>query len=187
MKQQNVLFIQGGGDGGYQADQKLVDSLKKELGALYTVRYPEILPDESAADFGWPEAIRKCISEMAPGFILAGHSFGASMILKSLSEEPVSPAPGAVFLLATPFWSGEESWVSGIKLKAGFAERLPKDVPVFFYHCKDDEEVPFAHFNKYRDLVLPGRFRSFQTGGHPFNNDLREIARDIKSFKTEAR
>ena len=35
-----VLFIQGGGEGGYEADAKLAASLQKGLGAAYNVRYP---------------------------------------------------------------------------------------------------------------------------------------------------
>ena len=41
MKKQ-VLFIQGGGDGGYEADTKLVASLQKALGKDYEISYPRI-------------------------------------------------------------------------------------------------------------------------------------------------
>jgi hypothetical protein len=48
-----VLFIQGGGDEGYEADKKLVASLRAALGESYDVRYPQIHPDETLPDFGW--------------------------------------------------------------------------------------------------------------------------------------
>ena len=40
-----VLFIQGAGDEGYEADKKLVASLQAGLGDTYEVRYPQILSD----------------------------------------------------------------------------------------------------------------------------------------------
>jgi len=36
----NVLFIQGGGEKGYEADAKLAASLQRELGEAYHVNYP---------------------------------------------------------------------------------------------------------------------------------------------------
>ena len=47
-----VLFIQGGGNGGYEEDAKLVASLRKALGKAYKVLYPKMLPDETEPDFG---------------------------------------------------------------------------------------------------------------------------------------
>ncbi len=41
MKKQ-VLFIQGGGAGAYEADGKLAASLQEALGAEYEVRYPQM-------------------------------------------------------------------------------------------------------------------------------------------------
>lgn len=43
---QDILFIQGGGAGTYDEwDNKLVDSLRRELGEGFEVRYPR-MPDE---------------------------------------------------------------------------------------------------------------------------------------------
>jgi predicted alpha/beta-fold hydrolase len=87
-----VLFIQGGGNGGYEADEKLVRSLRKALGTAYKVHYPRMLADETVTDFGpqWLEQIGEEISAIKGPAILAGHSLGASMILKYLSENSVN-------------------------------------------------------------------------------------------------
>ena len=45
-----VLFIQGGGNGGYQADATLVTSLQAGLGKTYEVHYPQMLTDETLPD-----------------------------------------------------------------------------------------------------------------------------------------
>jgi predicted alpha/beta hydrolase family esterase len=177
-----ILFIQGGGERGYEADEVLVISLKKSLGKRYQISYPEILSDESASDFGWTKQIGEEISKASDDFILVGHSLGASMILKYLSENSVSKKIEGIFLIATPFWSGNEEWKAGLKLKNNFADKLPVEVQIFMYHCKDDEEVPFSHFEQYKQKIPQANFREIKNGGHQLNNDLTLIAEDIKSL-----
>lgn len=138
--------------------------------------------DENAPDFGWIQQIDEAVSGVRQPLILVGHSFGASMILKYLTENPVSQTIAGVFLLATPFWSGSEAWQAGLKLMAGFAGKLPPSLPIFFYHCHDDEEVPFTHFGKYREQIAGARFREPEAGGHQFNKDLALVAGDIKAL-----
>jgi len=82
----SVLFIQGGGDDGYEADAKLAASLRQALGAAYDVRYPEMLSDDAMSDFGWPRQIGNEILLVDGEVILVAHSLGASMLLKYLSE-----------------------------------------------------------------------------------------------------
>ena len=178
----NILFIQGGGEGGYEADKALVASLQKALGKGYEINYPEILPDESAPDFGWTQQIGKKISETRSDIILVGHSFGASMILKYLSESYVDKKIEGVFLVATPFWEGNEDWQTGLKLQADFADKLPGGVPVFFYHCHDDKEIPFTHLVHYKQKLPQATFREIKSGGHQLNDDLTLVAKDIKSL-----
>lgn len=177
-----ILFIQGGGDGGYEADKELVASLQKALGKGYHINYPEIKSDGSASDFGWTQQIGKKISEMKSDFILAGHSFGASMILKYLSEKSENKNIKGIFLLAAPFWNGNEDWLTGLKLQKDFADKLPEGVPIFFYHCRDDEEVPFSHMDHYKQKLTQATYREIKSGGHHLNNDLSLVAKDIKSI-----
>jgi len=179
MKKQ-VLFIQGGGDDGYNADMKMVNSLKAALGNNYEVSYPELASDESASDFGWPEEIGKAMHEIQGDVILAGHSLGASLILKYLSETRASKKISGIFLIAPPFWSGDRDWVQGLKLQPDFAENLPGGVPIFLYHCVDDEVVPFEHLSLYVQKLPQAIVREVKEGGHQFNDDLGLVAEDIK-------
>lgn len=179
MEKSQILFIQGGGEGGYEADKKPVASLRKELSPGYELHYPEIKPDLAAPDFGWLHQIGFEISRMPDRFILTGHSFGASMILKWLSENNTAKTVTGIFLIATPFWRGDEDWIQGIKLGEDFAEQLPDEAPVFFYHAKDDEEVPFSHSEHYREKIPKATFREIDQGGHQFNDDLSLVAKDI--------
>lgn len=87
MKQ--VLFIQGGGNGGYEADRKLVKSLQAALGKEYDLNYPQMQTNEAAPDFEWPQQIGKEVSAITGIVILVAHSFGASMLLKYLSDNKI--------------------------------------------------------------------------------------------------
>lgn len=178
----HVLFIQGGGGNeDYNADAKLVASLREALGSAYTVHYP-LLPDESSPDFGRTKQIGKEISLIKGEIILVGHSLGASMLLKYLSENKIKKKIAGIFLISTPFWSGQEDWKQGLKLDEDFPDKLPKNVPVFLYHCRDDEEVPFEHLSLYAQKLSQAIVREVRSGGHQFNNDLSIVAKDIKSL-----
>jgi uncharacterized protein len=181
MKKQ-ILFIQGGGDDGHHADKAMVASLQLALCDRYSVQYPELRSDESKPDYGWLKQIETAIADSKERVILAAHSFGASMLLKYLSENPVQKEITGIFLIATPFWKGDEDWQKGFVLKPDFANKLPKDVPAFFYHAKDDEEVPFAQFEQYRKKVSQATFREVRQGGHQLNNDLEIVTKDIQSL-----
>ncbi len=177
-----ILFIQGGGNGGYKADKKLVTSLQNALGKEYEITYPEIQSKETESDYGWTQQIDEKISDSGNNLILVGHSFGASMILKCLSENPIKRKIKGIFLIATPFWSGDEDWKQGLKLKENFADQLTDKVPIFFYHCKDDEEIPFSQLHDYQEKINRATFREIDNGGHQLNNDLTIVAKDIKTL-----
>ncbi|HMF73654.1 MAG TPA: alpha/beta fold hydrolase [Flavitalea sp.] len=174
-----LLFLQGGGNGGYEADAKLVASLQKALGKDYEVSYPR-MPTDDAPDFGWLQQIGKEIAKLQDDVILVAHSLGASLLLKYLSENKISRKVAGIFLISTPFWSGKEEWVQGLKLREGFAESVPKNSRIFFYHCRDDEEVPFDHLASYRQKLPMATFREIESGGHQLGNNLDLVAKDIK-------
>jgi predicted alpha/beta hydrolase family esterase len=176
----HVLFIQGGGNNGYDIDAPMVDSLKHALGDAYEVIYPKLHVDESVSDFGWPRQIGQMINEVKGEVILVGHSLGASLLLKYLSEEKVQKKISGIFLLATPFWTGDEDWKKGLKLQDNFADKLPAQVPISLYHNIDDEEVPFENLSSYTKKLPQATFHKQTKGGHLFNNDLQFLSKDIK-------
>jgi predicted alpha/beta hydrolase family esterase len=181
----HVLFIQGGGEDGYNSDTVLAASLQKTLGKDYDVSYPKLHTDERVADFGWPGQIGQKISGIKGEGLIVGHSLGASMILKFISENKMKEKLAGIFLISTPFWKGDEDWKQGLKLNKNFADKLPKSIPIFLYHCRDDKEVAFSDLNLYREKLTVATFRDIPTGGHQFNNDLTIVANDIKSLSSD--
>lgn len=178
----HLYFFHGGGSKeDYEADAKLLASLKAKLGSEYTVHYP-LLDNDGTPDFGRRKQINHEISASEDNVILVGHSLGASMLLGCLSEKKIRKKIAGIFLLATPFWNGNEDWVQPLKLQPNFAKQLDKKTPLFFYHCRDDDEVPFGHLTIYRQQVPWATFREITVGGHQFINDLTIVANDIKSI-----
>lgn len=177
-----VIFFQGGGgQKDHDTDSHLVASLHAKLNSNYVIHYP-LLPNEDDSNFGRGRQIGHEISMAEENMILIAHSFGASMLLKYLSENEPGKKIRGIFLLATPFWGGDEDWVKALALRPHFEDRLDKKVPLFFYHCRDDGEVPFDHLNIYKQKLSWASFHELPFGGHQFNNDLTIVANDILSL-----
>lgn len=173
-----MLFVHGGGERGYEADKPLAASLQERLGTAYNVRYPH-MPNEASPDFGWGRKIGSEIAAIKREIILVGHSLGASMLLKFLSENPIHNPIGGIFLLATPFWSGNEDWQKALALHTDFADKLPKNVPVILYHCRDDKEIDVGNLAVYARKLPHASVREVASGGHQFGCDLTPVALDI--------
>jgi predicted alpha/beta hydrolase family esterase len=178
-----VLFIQGAGEGAYEEDGRLAASLQEALGSTYEVRYPKI-PNEGDIEYvDWKAQLDRELGALADEAILVGHSVGASVLLKYLSDRGSGKAIAGLFLIAAPYWGVDDFWKWD-------EARLPQDVPdrlaglprIFFYHSRDDEIVPFAHFALYAEKIPQAIFRDFEGRGHQFNNDLTEVAEDIRSL-----
>jgi uncharacterized protein len=181
MKRQ-VLFIHGGGQGAYEADKELAANLRDELGAAFDVRCPE-MPDEESPEYeAWKEEIEQELATLDGEVILVGHSLGALILLKYVSEVKMGKPVAGLFLVATPYvgtggWEFEED-----ALREDFAAKLPLRLPVFLYHSHDDEVVPFAHLALYEAKLPQATLHEFDGRGHQFDNDLSEVARAIKSL-----
>jgi predicted alpha/beta hydrolase family esterase len=181
MKKQ-ILFIQGGGEGAHAADRDLAKSLRDKLGSEYNVRYPTMPEEENAGYEAWKDQISTELAKVDDQVILVGHSVGTSMLLKYLSEENLKNSIAGIFLIAAPYW-GTEGWhVDEFDLNEDHAAKLLKAIPIFFYHSRDDDTVPFTHLALHAQKFPQATIREFDGRGHQFNNDLSEVAADIKSF-----
>lgn len=174
-----IVFIQGAGEGAYAADQKLADSLQRNLGEAYSVIYPR-MPREDQPDYtAWKNQIAAELEALETAVILVGHSFGGSILLKYLAEEQPPLPISALLLIATPYWGAADWEVEEYALPQAFAAQLP-DVPVYLYHGTDDEIVPFEHLACYAEH-LPGAVkREVEGRDHQLNDDLSEVAADIQ-------
>jgi predicted alpha/beta hydrolase family esterase len=176
-----VLFIQGAGEGAYEEDAKLAASLQDALGTGYHVIYPKMPEEENPDDGAWMTQIAEELASLNGKVILVGHSAGGGVLLKYLLKKDIRRQVAGIFLISIPYW-GPADEAGEYTFQEGFASRLPHGVPIFLYHSRDDEWVPFAHLGIYAEKIPQAIVREFDGRGHQFNNDLSEIAVDIKSL-----
>lgn len=175
-----VLFIQGAGATTHaEWDRKLVASLERELPTV-RVRYPLMPTPDDPQYAAWSEMIHAELAKLDEGDVLVGHSIGGTMLIHALAEQAPAFQPGGLFLIAAPF-IGEQGWPSDqITTRTDFGERLA--MPVFLYHGSDDETVPTAHARFYADTMPEATVRILDGRDHQLNNDLVEVARDIRAL-----
>ncbi|HVX80545.1 MAG TPA: alpha/beta hydrolase [Devosiaceae bacterium] len=177
----DVLFVQGGGEAVHDDwDSHLVESLRRELGPGYRVRYPR-MPNEADPSYAiWRDAIEDEFASLGEGALLVAHSVGATILLNTLAERRPRRAFGGVFLVAPPF-VGEGGWPSEeIADMAGIGSRLPEDLVIRLYHGADDGIVPIAHLDLYARAIPRAEVRRLPGRDHQLNGDLAEVAADIR-------
>jgi predicted alpha/beta hydrolase family esterase len=182
-----VLFVQGGGVGAYDEwDDKLVQSLRDELGPTYEIRYPR-MPNEDAPSYTtWKATLEKEFAALNDGAILVGHSIGGTIMINALAEDAPEREFGAVFLIAAPF-VGEGGWPSDDwKPQRDLDGKLPRGVPIYLYHGLADDTAPPSHAELYSRAIPRARPYRLPGRDHQLNSDLTEIAAMIKSLATEA-
>jgi pimeloyl-ACP methyl ester carboxylesterase len=175
-----VLFIQGGGAGTHDEwDNKLYDSLRRGLGEQYDVRYPR-MPDEHDPSYaGWSAAIRRELSALDDGAVVAGHSLGGTFLVNVLAERPSKQRLEAIVLIAAPFvgaggWPGTE-----FELPDDLGARLPQGLAVHVFHGLGDDTAPPSHADLYARAIPQAQLHLLPGRDHQLDNDLTEVARTI--------
>src|SRR5262245_17058743 len=179
-----VLFIQGGGEGTHDEwDNKILDSLERELGPNYPVRYPR-MPHEADPKYSeWKAALKREFAGLDDGAILIGHSIGGTILIRTLADDPPRLTIGGVFLIAAPF-VGDGGWPSeDIKPLSDLGARLPEQVQVFLYRGSKDETAPVGHLQLYATAIPQAVVRRLSGRDHQLNNDMSDVAADILQLR----
>ena len=177
-----VLFIQGGGAGTHDEwDDKLVDSLRRELGDTYgEVRYPRMPNEDDPSPAAWGPVIRSSVADLGDGAVVVGHSVGATILMHTLAEHPPPVALAAVVLLAAPF-VGDGGWPADeFELPDDLGARLPADTAVHLLHGLADHEVPPLHADLYARAIPQAQVHLLPGRDHQLGNELREAAELIR-------
>jgi pimeloyl-ACP methyl ester carboxylesterase len=180
-----ILFIQGAGESTHDEwDDKLVDSLRAELGAEFEVRYPRMPSEDDPSASTWVPAIRQAIAALDDGAVVVGHSVGGTILVLALMDDPPGPRLGAIVLLATPFvgaggWPGDE-----FELPNDLGTRLPTAVPIHVFHGLDDDTAPPAHADLFARAIPQAQIHRLPGRDHQLGNDLGEVAAVIRALQT---
>lgn len=175
-----VLFIQGGGAGVHDGwDNKLFDSLKRELGDGYEVRYPR-MPEEVDPSYArWSAAIWREMTALEDGAVVAGHSVGGTILINTLAERPPERELRAIVLIAAPF-VGAGGWLSDeFELSHNLGARLPQDAAVHVFHGLEDEIAPPSHADLYAGVIPQAQLHQLPGRDHQLVNDLSDAAKAI--------
>jgi len=179
-----VLFVQGAGENVHRDwDAKLVESLRRELGPRYELRYPR-MPNEADPKFAsWRKALEKELGTLREGAVVVGHSVGGTMLINALAQKTPEVALGAIVLIDAPF-VGDGGWPShDIEPRSDLAARLPPGVPVLLYHGDADDVVPVAHVELYAEAIPRALVHRLAGRDHQLDNDLSEVASDIRGLE----
>lgn len=184
-----VLFVQGGG-GEYVHDawdNKLVESLRHELGPGYDIRYPR-MPNEDDPQFGpWSSALRRELDDLDEGAMLVGHSIGATVLVYTLAEVPPRRPPAGIFLVSMPN-IGEDGWPSDdIKADPDLGAKFPAQASVYIYQGSADEIVPASHADLNGRAIPQAAVRKLPGRDHQLDNDMSEVAADIREVSRRSR
>jgi predicted alpha/beta hydrolase family esterase len=180
---QQVLFIQGGGEGTHDEwDEKLVDGLRAGLGAGYEVRYPRMPEDGDPGVATWIPAIREELASLQDGAVVVGHSIGATLLVHALENQPPARRLGAIVLLAAPF-VGRGGWDDDdFAITHETGDRLPPGIPVHVFFGLEDDTVPPSHAELWAAAIPQARLHSLPGRDHQLGNDLGEVADVIRAL-----
>lgn len=181
-RSRQILFIQGGGEAVHDSwDEKLVQSLRDELGEGYELRYPRMPQEEDPSYARWRGAIRHELTALDDGGVVVGHSVGATILINLLAESSPPRRLGGIVLIAAPFvgaggWPGDE-----FELPGDLGQRLPSGVPVHVFHGLEDRIVPPSHAHIYARAIPSALVHQLPGRDHQLNNDLSDVAAAISS------
>jgi pimeloyl-ACP methyl ester carboxylesterase len=176
-----VLFIQGGGTGAHDDwDDKLVDSLQRELGDGWEIRYPRMPAEDDPSYAAWGPVIVRAMATLEHGAIVVGHSVGGTILIQTLAEQAPDVELAAIVLMAAPFvgdggWPGEE-----FELSSDLGSRLPPGVPVHVFHGLEDDTAPPAHADLYARAIPHAHLHLLPGRDHQLGNDLAAVASLIR-------
>lgn len=182
-EKRQVLFVQGGGKGTHDEwDNKLVASLRAQLGKDYVVHYPRMPNEDDPQSAPWQKTLEKTFATLGDDAILVGHSLGGTILLKALAEQSPSRRLAGIFLIATPF-VGDGGWpADDLQFPTDLGVHLPKGVPVHFFQGSEDETAPPSHVDLYARAVPQAHVHRLAGRDHQLNNDLTEVAAAISAL-----
>jgi len=179
-----ILFIHSAGPQElHQGSSGLKAYLQKVLGDEYTLLDPKMPDPEKPKYTLWKAQLEKEFASFDEEIILIGHSLGGSVLLKYLSEQAFKQPISGLFMIASPYWGVDDDWgIEDFILKENFASKLPQIPQIFLYHSDNDEIVPSAHVEHYKEKLPLAKTRILDGAEHLFNNGLLELVNDIKEL-----
>jgi predicted alpha/beta hydrolase family esterase len=183
VKQREILFLhsagpQGRGEGSHFLTTYLRECLEPE----FTMVTPAMPDPENPHYKPWKRAFEKALRECEGETAVIGHSLGASVALKYLSEKPPLKAVSALFLVGAVYWGLKDWKVDEYTFERNFHHHLRYIPNIFFYHSKNDAVVPISHLRRFAAALPGATIREFEHDGHLFGKGIPQLVADIKAL-----
>src|SRR5581483_2229814 len=158
------------------------DSLRRELGTGYEVRYPRMPEEDDPTYAKWSAAIWHEMAGLGEGAVVVGHSIGGTILVNALAERPPRRALRSIVLIAPPFvgtggWPGDD-----FELPHDLGSRLPRGVPVHVFHGLQDDIAPPEHAVLFGRAIPQALLHKLPGRDHQLGNDLSEVATTIANY-----
>ena len=155
--------------------------LGRKLGKDFEVIYPEMPNYSSARYLEWKIWFEKIFPFLEKKVVLIGHSLGALFLARYLSENKFPKKVLATILVAAPYDDKKSiARSAGFVLKKDLSKIQDQSEKLIFYHSRDDNDVPFECFEKYKKFLPEASFKEFKGRGHFRQKSFPEIVREIR-------
>jgi len=157
---------------------KYLETLGDDFGCLR----PD-MPNKNYAEYGiWDTWFRKVIPFLVDDVVLIGHSLGGGFLMKWLSTNKLPVNVSQLHLVAPTNNHHSKEYDLGDFTNGEFPGRfLENNVSeIYFYHSKDDLEVPISESEKYAKELPDAQFHVFDGRGHFLEETFPELFRNIK-------
>jgi|SRR5215204_880639 len=177
-----LLLHSSGPQGPGEGSDPFVARLREELGPGYEVLFPKMPDPDDPHYLPWSERIGQVLAEVDTPIVVVGHSLGGSVFLQHLAETDGREPIAGLLLVATPFWS-PSGWEAEWALPEDWPDADTALPPIFLFHSRDDEEIPFAHLDLYAKRLPSAEVHPLDGNGHLLDRgDLGEIVEKIRSL-----
>ena len=160
--------------------------MDKELGKKFHIIRPRFPLSENSKYNDWKINFERFIPLLNNEVILIGNSLGGIFLAKYLSENKFPKKILATYLVCAPFDDTcfHEDLVGGFKLKSNLSllDNCTKNLVLLF--SKDDDSVPVAHAEKYRNKLKNAKIIIYKSkNGHFRVSKFPELVKMIKELK----
>lgn len=186
---QDILFIQGGGEGAYEEDKALTDYLQMSLGNAYTVHYPYLSGLEHLDYHSLKSQFQDTLSTITAQSLMVTHSLGGASLLKYLSEARNAPSLASLFLIAPPYKVKDGDWgTDDFALEVDFHRTLPIIHRLVVYHSRDDDFIPFEQHAQWSEKLPHADMQALDGYDHSFSNQaFAELPKAVRSSTEKLR
>jgi uncharacterized protein len=164
-----LLFIHSAGpQSDTEGSGPLLAALREGLEPGITVVAPAMPGTDSPEAPRWDAAAADAVAPMTGPYALAGHSLGASTLLKYLAANDPPPGLTGVVLVSAPWWGTPNADADSFALPPKF-ERLSHLPRLLFITSRDDEIAPPSHAEKYVTAIAGAELKLLDGHGHEFS------------------